>query len=47
MTAICPAGPPKLSSATRSHTQKASPNLMPWDVAGDETVRSAGRSVMS
>jgi hypothetical protein len=25
MTAICPAGPPKLSSATRTHTRNASP----------------------
>jgi hypothetical protein len=29
MTAICPAGPPKLSSATRSQTRNASRKLMP------------------
>src|SRR5258705_1585486 len=30
ITAICPAGPPKLSPATRSHVQKASRRLTPW-----------------
>src|SRR5262245_3779777 len=30
MTAICPAGPPKLSAATRVQTRTASLNEMPW-----------------
>src|SRR5208337_4817841 len=30
ITAICPAGPPKLSAATRSQTRKASPIETPW-----------------
>src|SRR5690349_12166415 len=30
ITAICPAGPPKLSAATRSQTRKASPSETPW-----------------
>src|SRR5438128_188925 len=35
MTAICPAGPPKLSAATLAHTFTASRNVMPWvGVAG-------------
>src|SRR5947207_1870296 len=29
ITAICPAGPPKESAATRSHTRHASPNETP------------------
>src|SRR5689334_14213171 len=31
MTAICPAGPPNESAATRNHTQNASRQLTPWD----------------
>src|SRR3954469_3513626 len=31
MTAICPAGPPKLSAATRSQTRKASPKVTPCE----------------
>src|SRR3954452_4810411 len=31
MTAICPAGPPNESAATRNQTQNASPQLTPWD----------------
>src|SRR3954471_15861636 len=31
MTAICPAGPPNESAATRNHTRNASPQLTPWD----------------
>src|SRR5262245_66226587 len=30
ITAIWPAGPPKLSAATRNHVQKASRNVTPW-----------------
>src|SRR5688572_8005994 len=30
ITAICPAGPPKLSSATRAQTRAASEKLMLW-----------------
>src|SRR5258708_1626999 len=30
ITAICPAGPPKLNSAIRSHTAKASAKETPW-----------------
>ena len=30
MTAICPAGPPKLNAATLTHTQKASRKETPW-----------------
>ena len=30
MTAICPAGPPKLSAAIFAHTRTASPNGTPW-----------------
>jgi len=30
ITAICPAGPPKLSAATRSQTRNASGNETPW-----------------
>src|SRR5262249_13921689 len=30
ITAIWPAGPPKLSAATRSHVQKASLSVTPW-----------------
>src|SRR5215831_11391469 len=32
ITAICPAGPPKLSAATRAQTRKAAAKLMPWPV---------------
>src|SRR5262245_1340727 len=42
ITAICPAGPPKLSPATRNHVQKASRNVTPWPgrsaVPGDTRV---------
>src|SRR5262245_27261497 len=30
ITAIWPAGPPKLKAATRNHVQKASCNVTPW-----------------
>src|SRR6267142_4227321 len=33
MTAICPAGPPKLSSATRTHTRTASRKATSWSGA--------------
>ena len=32
MTEICPAGPPKLSNATRTHTRTASRKETPWSV---------------
>ncbi len=32
-SAICPAGPPKLSRTMRSHTRVASRNEMPWFIA--------------
>ena len=36
ITAICPAGPPKLRAATRAHTLAASAKLTPWaSLAGD------------
>ena len=43
MTAICPAGPPNESAATRSQTQNASRRLTPWagavtDAAGVTTL---------
>ena len=34
MTAICPAGPPKESAATRSQTRTASAKETPWRAAG-------------
>jgi hypothetical protein len=45
MTAIWPAGPPKLSAATRTHTQKASRNETPCDGV-DRAAASIERSVM-
>src|SRR5215510_2902284 len=41
ITAICPAGPPKLNPATRNHVQKASRNVTPW--LGRSPVRGDGR----
>src|SRR5262245_14385306 len=34
ITAICPAGPPKLSSATRIQTRNVSASDMPWLAVG-------------
>src|SRR5262245_3935140 len=44
MTAIWPAGPPKLSAATRVHVQKASRRLTPCD--GVPTGTSAARAAV-
>src|SRR5262245_36916787 len=41
ITAICPAGPPKLSPATRNHVRKASPNVTPW--LGSSAARGEAR----
>jgi hypothetical protein len=51
MTAICPAGPQKLSAATRSQTRNASANETPWlgaaagrpDAVSDVSVTTALR----
>src|SRR5262249_47864343 len=41
ITAICPAGPPKLSPATRNHVQNASRRATPW--LGSSAARGEAR----
>src|SRR5213596_2701507 len=40
ITAICPAGPPKESAATRSHTRNASPSVTPCAGTGRSPART-------
>src|SRR3954452_2657111 len=48
MTAICPAGPPNESAATRNQTRNASPQPTPWDGSvRAETVADAAVSAIS
>src|SRR5262245_15827821 len=49
ITAIWPAGPPKLKAATRNHVQKASANVTPWlgrsAARGDARVTDTSMSI--
>src|SRR3954453_16368492 len=46
MTAICPAGPPKLSTATRNQTRKASPGETPWRCSAGRVSAVTEASIM-